>query len=61
MNEGSGEWWLYGEDARFYYHFTGQGGDAYAKMRRSSVATCNNFNPKDYFDLVQRCGYWRQR
>lgn len=45
MNEGSGEWWLYGQDKLFHYHFIGENGRSYIKIVRTN--TCKNFNPQD--------------
>ncbi|RYG15279.1 MAG: hypothetical protein EOO07_15775 [Chitinophagaceae bacterium] len=45
MNEGSGEWWLYGQDEQFYYHFLGENGRSYIKIAK--VNNCNGFNPHD--------------
>lgn len=35
MNEGSGDWWVYGEDANFYYHFIGSDQVSYTKIARN--------------------------
>ena len=41
-NDGSGEWWLYGEDGSYYYcNLT----DPYLAYPKSKAATCPNFNP----------------
>ncbi len=45
MNEGSGEWWLYGEDSRYFYHFTGAPGESYLKAEKSRIAHCSGFRP----------------
>jgi len=47
MNPGSGEWWLYGEDGRYFYHFTGEGKVPYLKVERSAAARCPGFAPHD--------------
>lgn len=47
MNPGSGEWWLYGEDARHYFHFTGTGAPPYTKIARSAAARCRGFDRHD--------------
>lgn len=48
MNRGSGDWWLYGEDADYYYHFEGSKEVAYHAFRRSDVSQCPNFEPHNY-------------
>jgi hypothetical protein len=48
MNEGSGEWWLYGKDARFYYHFVGSPRQAYLLISRSRAEKCEGFDGKNY-------------
>lgn len=45
MNEGSGEWWIYGEDNNYYYRFLGEEGRAYIKAAKS--ITCPGLNPLD--------------
>jgi len=45
MNDGSGEWWLYGYDEEFYYHYTGEIDNPYIKI--STVVSCVDFNPSD--------------
>ncbi|WP_444928893.1 hypothetical protein ACJJIF_13615 [Microbulbifer sp. SSSA002] len=45
MNNGSGEWWLYGYDKNFYYHYTGENDNPYIKTDRS--ISCAGFNPND--------------
>ncbi|WP_265595334.1 hypothetical protein [Verrucomicrobium sp. BvORR106] len=48
MNNGSGDWWIYGEDPDCYYHFEGSKEVAYHAFKRSDVAQCPNFEPRDY-------------
>ncbi|WP_009964977.1 hypothetical protein [Verrucomicrobium spinosum] len=48
MNTGSGDWWLYGEDADCYYHFEGSKEVAYHAFKRSDVSQCPDFNPHNY-------------
>ena len=43
MNEGAGEWWLYGRDKNFYYHYTGESNKPYIKT--SISANCVGFKP----------------
>lgn len=43
-NEGSGEWWLYGED---YHHYYGQTMYGYLAFPKNQVQNCPNFNPTD--------------
>jgi hypothetical protein len=48
MNEGSGEWWLYGEDAHFYYAVPDQGKLKYMKISRKESVACKNFDKWSY-------------
>jgi len=48
MNEGSGEWWLYGEDAHYFYHFIGSPTISYMKISRSQAVACKGFDSQDY-------------
>lgn len=48
LNQGSGEWWLYGEDARYFYHFTGEEQMPYTKIERSATLKCKDFDPLDH-------------
>ncbi len=48
MNQGSGEWWVYGEDVNFFYYFTGEGETSYQKIAKSEAAKCNAFDPLNY-------------
>lgn len=48
MNPGSGEWWLYGEDRRYYYHFLGRPDQAYRKISRDGARACKGFDPHDH-------------
>lgn len=43
MNQGSGEWWLYGEDGEFYYYL-----DSNTKMPKDSAKKCKGFKPDDH-------------
>ena len=49
MNEGSGDYWLYGEDADFYYS-TIQTNDtgAYIFIPKANVGKIENFDKTDY-------------
>jgi hypothetical protein len=38
-NDGSGDWWIFGEDNRFYYYFE----DA-LKISKQAAKTCPNFS-----------------
>ena len=44
MNEGSGEWWVYGEDSNFYYYFTGDSTMPYIKYNKQMALTCKSFD-----------------
>lgn len=48
MNEGSGEWWLYGEDNKNYYHFTGENVKPYQKISKNEANQCPGFVVTDY-------------
>jgi hypothetical protein len=45
MNQGSGEWWVYGEDGNFFYYFTGEGKTPYLKFSKSETTKCSAFDP----------------
>ena len=49
MNEGSGEWWIYGEDNNNYY-FQGnhEYKTGYIVFPKSKVKFCKDFNQVDY-------------
>jgi hypothetical protein len=47
MNEGSGEWWLYGEDRDAFYAFTGAADRPYVRMTRAAAAKCAGFQPHE--------------
>jgi hypothetical protein len=46
MNDGSGEWWLYGEDFRNFYGVP-DANVAYFVFPRAKVAQCPGFDPRD--------------
>ncbi|MEN7550493.1 hypothetical protein AAG747_21415 [Rapidithrix thailandica] len=49
MNEGSGEWWLYGEDENYYYTMERtKAENPYAIISKSKARTCAHFNKLDY-------------
>lgn len=48
MNEGSGEWWIYGEDEKFYYHFIGDKKRAYMKVSKEKSMKCKGFHANDF-------------
>ena len=48
MNEGSGEWWVYGQDSRYYYYFTGDKTAPYLKFPVERAAGCQGFDPTNY-------------
>lgn len=48
MNEGSGEWWLYGEDNKNYYYFTGEDDKPYQKISKNEANQCPGFVVTDY-------------
>jgi hypothetical protein len=47
MNDGSGEWWLYGEDGDRFYAVPDQGSRAYVTFPRSRVPSCPGFQPRE--------------
>ena len=44
MNEGSGDWWIYGEDHRYYY-FIGDGRGRYKMFPKERAQSCQGFDP----------------
>lgn len=46
MNPGSGDWWVYGEDSKNYYYFTGSEDNPYILIEKS--IDCPNFDPLNY-------------
>lgn len=48
MNEGSGEWWLYGRDGKFYYHFIGTAEISYIKISKDEARKCEGFDANNY-------------
>lgn len=49
QNEGSGEWWIYGEDENYYY-YAGDGVEPYPYMtiKKRDTIKCPNFSPTDF-------------
>ena len=47
MNPGSGDWWLYGEDADYYYHFSGLD-PAYVAVPKDEALRCEGFDAVDF-------------
>ncbi|NEQ24138.1 MAG: hypothetical protein F6K28_34450 [Microcoleus sp. SIO2G3] len=43
MNDGSGEWWVSGEDFRYFYARIDEDGILYAAFPRSKVSQCPSF------------------
>lgn len=54
MNEGSGEWWTYGEDSNYYYHFTGDDAVPYIKFPKSLASACKSFEPSNHLTWCKR-------
>ncbi|KUI43468.1 hypothetical protein AU197_22210 [Mycobacterium sp. IS-1590] len=48
MNEGSGDWWVYGQDDRNYYYFTGSGEPPYLVMPKVEATACAGFESTDH-------------
>jgi hypothetical protein len=42
MNPGSGDWWIYGEDSRYYYYFEDD-----IKISKQTAETCQEFDKVD--------------
>ena len=53
MNSGSGEWWLYGEDAHHFYAQGDRTGVIYIAFPKSMVASCPSFRPLDWTTWCQ--------
>jgi len=47
MNSGSGDWWIYGEDTRFYYYFSGDQPVPYLKCSKGEAENCPGFRHDD--------------
>ncbi len=43
MNPGSGDWWLYGEDNRYYYYF-----EEDIKISKQAAPACQGFLKDDH-------------
>lgn len=49
MNEGSGEWWLYGEDDYNYYSMMkATSKEPYILISKSKAGNCDNFDKLNY-------------
>ena len=48
MNEGSGGWWIYGEDLSRYYWFADGAPSGPLSMRKRAAASCAGFVPTDH-------------
>lgn len=48
MNEGSGEWWLYGEDRSFFYAAPESGEVRYHAFPRARIEDCPGFERFDF-------------
>jgi hypothetical protein len=49
MNNGSGEWWIYGQDYRYYYYAgDGVGKHRYRFVHRSQANACRGFVVTDF-------------
>lgn len=48
MNPGSGDWWVYGEDGKNYYYFTGNDNSPYILISKKKSNTCEGFDANDY-------------
>ena len=45
MNQGSGDWWIYGEDFRNYYYMRDEGEDSYVVFPKEKAKHCAGFEP----------------
>lgn len=43
MNSGSGDWWVYGEDKKHFFYFTGKQGKPYYFISIKDSKSCSNF------------------
>lgn len=48
MNPGSGDWWLYGEDRDYFYHFTGEMPYPVERYSREQAVECPGFETANY-------------
>ncbi|OBB48327.1 hypothetical protein [Mycobacterium sp. 852002-51961_SCH5331710] len=48
MNDGSGDWWVYGQDDRNYYYFTGSGEPPYVVFPKAQATDCRGFRRDDH-------------
>ncbi|ARU56846.1 hypothetical protein OLMES_2798 [Oleiphilus messinensis] len=48
MNQGSGEWWTYGRDDQYYYHFLALPDRPYVKIPTASTVNCPGFIPNQF-------------
>lgn len=48
LNPGSGDWWIYGEDNRNYYFFTGEKEQPYGYIPRKEADDLAGFDPQDF-------------
>lgn len=46
INQGSGSWWVYGEDAHHYYYFSYEPNAPYLAFARNTE--CPGFDPRDF-------------
>jgi hypothetical protein len=53
MNDGSGDWWLYGEDYSHYYHFTGNNPSDYDIISKKAAKNCVGF---EKYEVRTWCG-----
>ena len=44
MNEGSGDWWIYGQDNKNYYYFLGSDFLPYITFSKGDTQTCSGFD-----------------
>ncbi|MEM7600728.1 MAG: hypothetical protein AAF357_04865 [Verrucomicrobiota bacterium] len=54
MNPGSGEWWLHGEDKRFYFTYGQTEGAIYHAFPKEKLSECSNLDPLDFETWCER-------
>ena len=58
MNEGSGDWWIYGQDNKNYYFFYGLESLPYITFSKNDARACSNF---DKLNINTWCGKFAEQ
>ena len=58
MNEGSGDWWIYGQDNKNYYFFYGLESLPYITFSKNDVRACSDF---DKLNINTWCGKFAEQ